>query len=173
VVVVLVAAAGTPEAEVEVQGPAVVGFQAGGFSWWGQVTMELAAVEVASALAECACQWCSELEGGDPFSSFGHHARKHQVTDARAQASRPKSRSSRIRVSLVCAITSHVMMPTGTMTGTGGILTLTMSFFVFVGGFCGTGRRFFPWDYLPYYPDDYYPYDYDTNTDRTIKPEHL
>jgi hypothetical protein len=39
-------------------------------------------------------------------------------------------------------------------------------FFVFVGGFwCGLDDGFFPWDYLPYYPDDYYPYDYDTNTD--------
>ena len=34
-------------------------------------------------------------------------------------------------------------------------------FFVFVGGFwCGLDDGFFPWDYLPYYADDYYPYDY-------------
>ena len=34
-------------------------------------------------------------------------------------------------------------------------------FFVFVGGFwCGLDAGFFPWDYLPYYADDYYPYDY-------------
>src|SRR6202035_830117 len=29
-------------------------------------------------------------------------------------------------------------------------------FFVFIGGFwCGLDDGFFPWDYLPYYPDDY------------------
>jgi Putative peptidoglycan binding domain len=34
-------------------------------------------------------------------------------------------------------------------------------FFVFIGGFwCGLDDGFFPWDYLPYYADDYYPYDY-------------
>jgi hypothetical protein len=34
-------------------------------------------------------------------------------------------------------------------------------FFVFIGGFwCGLDDGFFPWDYLPYYGDDYYPYDY-------------
>jgi hypothetical protein len=39
-------------------------------------------------------------------------------------------------------------------------------FFVFVDGFwCGLDDGFFPWDYLPYYPDDYYPYDYNTNLD--------
>jgi len=36
-------------------------------------------------------------------------------------------------------------------------------FFVFVDGFwCGLDAGFFPWDYLPYYADDYYPYDYYT-----------
>src|SRR6266699_6513123 len=34
-------------------------------------------------------------------------------------------------------------------------------FFVFVDGFwCGLDAGFFPWDYLPYYPNDYNPYDY-------------
>ena len=34
---------------------------------------------------------------------------------------------------------------------------------MFVGGFwCGLDAGFFPWDYLPYYTDDYYPYDYYT-----------
>ena len=34
-------------------------------------------------------------------------------------------------------------------------------FFVFIDGFwCGLDAGFFPWDYLPYYADDYYPYDY-------------
>src|SRR6266481_7737512 len=36
-------------------------------------------------------------------------------------------------------------------------------FFVFINGFwCGLDAGFFPWDYLPYYADDYYPYDYYT-----------
>jgi hypothetical protein len=31
-------------------------------------------------------------------------------------------------------------------------------FFVFINGFwCGLDDGFFPWDYLPYYPNDYYP----------------
>src|SRR5207237_9104755 len=34
-------------------------------------------------------------------------------------------------------------------------------FFVFFGGFWfGLDDGFFPWDYLPYYADDYNPYDY-------------
>src|SRR6266853_6821560 len=34
-------------------------------------------------------------------------------------------------------------------------------FFVFNNGFWfGLDNGFFPWDYLPYYADDYYPYDY-------------
>jgi hypothetical protein len=34
-------------------------------------------------------------------------------------------------------------------------------FFVFNNGFWfGLDEGFFPWDYLPYYADDYYPYDY-------------
>jgi Putative peptidoglycan binding domain len=37
-------------------------------------------------------------------------------------------------------------------------------FFVFIGGFWwGLDDGFYPWDYLPYYADDYYPYDYYTD----------
>ena len=37
-------------------------------------------------------------------------------------------------------------------------------FFVFDNGFwCGLDAGFFPWDYLPYYAGDYYPYDYYTD----------
>jgi hypothetical protein len=37
-------------------------------------------------------------------------------------------------------------------------------FFVFNDGFwCGLDDGFFPWDYLSYYPNDYYPYDYDAD----------
>ena len=38
-------------------------------------------------------------------------------------------------------------------------------FFVFDNGlWCGLDAGFFPWDYLPYYAGDYYPYDYYTDT---------
>jgi hypothetical protein len=39
-------------------------------------------------------------------------------------------------------------------------------FFVFINGFwCGLDDGFFPWDYLPYYSNDYYPYDYYADVD--------
>src|SRR5438093_3939006 len=39
-------------------------------------------------------------------------------------------------------------------------------FFVFINGFwCGLDAGFFPWDYLPYYSNDYYPYDYYADVD--------
>jgi Putative peptidoglycan binding domain len=39
-------------------------------------------------------------------------------------------------------------------------------FFVFIDGFwCGLDDGFFPWDYLPYYSNDYYPYDYYADVD--------
>jgi hypothetical protein len=57
VVVALVAAlAGTLEAEVEVQRPAVVVSKQVGSMVADKSHMELAAVEVAWALVECACQ---------------------------------------------------------------------------------------------------------------------
>jgi putative peptidoglycan binding protein len=46
-------------------------------------------------------------------------------------------------------------------------------FFVFDNGFwCGLDDGFFPWDYLPYYAGDYYPYDYytDVQPDYNIAP---
>jgi hypothetical protein len=56
VVVLVVAVAATPEAEVEVQGPAVAASKQVGSMVADKSHMELAAAEVASALAECACQ---------------------------------------------------------------------------------------------------------------------
>jgi len=39
-------------------------------------------------------------------------------------------------------------------------------FFVFIdGSWCGLDAGYFPWDYLPYYPNDYNPYDYYTDVD--------
>jgi hypothetical protein len=45
-------------------------------------------------------------------------------------------------------------------------------FFVFDNGFwCGLDAGFFPWDYLPYYANDYYPYDYYTDVQPDDKTE--
>ena len=54
------------------------------------------------------------------------------------------------------------MTQIGTATGTGGtpILTTVTSLFLSDGFWCGLDAGFFPWDYLPYYAGDYYPYDY-------------
>ena len=56
----------------------------------------------------------------------------------------------------------NVMRQIGTATGTGGmpILTTVASLSLIDGFWCGLDDGFFPWDYLPYYADDYYPYDY-------------
>jgi Putative peptidoglycan binding domain len=106
---------------------------------------------------------------GPRFSSFGHssHAER-QVSGVRAQASRPEvarqsdQRFSNLRNHVVARHDAnwhndwdrrHVHFDHG-------------RFFVFIDGFwCGLDNGFFPWDYLPYYPDDYYPYDYNTNVD--------
>ena len=43
-------------------------------------------------------------------------------------------------------------------------------FFVFIDGFwCGLDAGLFPWDYLPYYADDYYPYDYYPGGDTDVQ----
>jgi hypothetical protein len=85
VLVVVVAVAGTPEAEVEVQGPAVVVSTGVAFKQMGSMVadkshMELGAAEVASALAECACQMVFRtLRARDPGSPrLGTH-RTHNV----------------------------------------------------------------------------------------------
>ena len=87
-VVLVVAVAGTPEAEaeVEVQGPAVVVSPAVAASKQvgsmvaAKSHMELAAAEVALALAECACQMVFRtLRARDPGSPrLGTH-RTHNV----------------------------------------------------------------------------------------------
>ena len=56
----------------------------------------------------------------------------------------------------------NVMTQIGTTTGIGRHAHFDHGrFFVFNDGFWfGLDDGFFPWDYLPYYADDYYPYDY-------------
>jgi len=41
------------------------------------------------------------------------------------------------------------------------------------GFWCGLDAGFYPWDYLPYYAGDYYPYDYYTDVQPTMTPRLL
>jgi hypothetical protein len=110
------------------------------------------------------------FEGAGPrFSSFGHPSQAgRQVSGAREQGARPDvarqlvQRFPNLRNHVVARHDAnwhhdwdrrHAHFNHG-------------HFFVFINGFwCGLDNGFFPWDYLPYYPDDYNPYDYYTNTD--------
>ena len=147
------------------------GFQAGGFHGGGQVTHGVGSRGGGVGFGGMRMpNGVPNFEGAGPrFSSFGHpsHAQR-QVTDTRAQASRPEvarqsdPRFSSLRNHIAARHDAnwhndwdrrHIHFDHG-------------RFFVFVDGFwCGLDDGFFPWDYLPYYPDDYYPYDYYTNTD--------
>jgi len=106
---------------------------------------------------------------GPRFSSFGHpsHA-EGQVNGARAQGSRPEvARQSDQRFP---DLRNHVVSQhDANWHGNWDRRHAHFDhgrFFVFLDGFwCGLDDGFFPWDYLPYYPDDYYPYDYNANTD--------
>jgi hypothetical protein len=110
------------------------------------------------------------FEGTGPrFSSFGHPSYQQlQPRGAAAQASRPAiarqsdQHFSNLRNHVVSQHDAnwhgdwdrrHAHFDHG-------------RFFVFLdGAWAGLDDGFFPWDYLPYYADDYYPYDYDTNSD--------
>src|SRR6266576_2086452 len=147
------------------------GFQAGGFHGGGQVTHGVGSRGGGVGFGGMRMpNGVPNFEGAGPrFSSFGHpsHA-QHQVTDARAQASRPEvARQSDPRFS---SLRNHVAARHDANWHNDWDRRHTHfdhgRFFVFVDGFwCGLDDGFFPWDYLPYYPDDYYPYDYYTNTD--------
>ena len=110
------------------------------------------------------------FEGAGPrFSSFGHpsHAQP-QLNGSRAPASRatvarqPNQGVGGVRNHVVARHDAnwhndwdrrHAHFDHG-------------RFFVFIGGFwCGLDSGFFPWDYLPYYANDYYPYDYYADSD--------
>ena len=110
------------------------------------------------------------FEGAGPrFSSFGRpsHAQP-QLNASRAQASRPVAarqpdqRFFNARNHIVARHDAnwhgdwdrrHAHFDHG-------------RFFVFIGGiWCGLDDGFFPWDYLPYYANDYYPYDYYADAD--------
>ena len=110
------------------------------------------------------------LERATPrFSSYGHPSyAQRQVTSSRPQPSRlPIARQSdqrfpNLRNHVVSRHDAnwhgdwdrrHAHFHNG-------------RFFVFIDGFwCGLDAGFFPWDYLPYYANDYNPYDYYTDVD--------
>jgi hypothetical protein len=110
------------------------------------------------------------FEGTGPrFSSFGHPSQAdRQVSGAREQGARPDV--ARQLVQRFPSLSKHIAAQHDANWHNDWDRRHAHfdhgRFFVFVGGFwCGLDDGFFPWDYLPYYPDDYYPYDYDTNTD--------
>jgi hypothetical protein len=112
----------------------------------------------------------SNFEGAGPrFSTFGHPSHVQSPSDgSRAQASRPvvarqpNQRIGDIRSHIVARHDAnwhgdwdrrHAHFDHG-------------RFFVFIDGFwCGLDSGFYPWDYLPYYANDYNPYAYYTDTD--------
>ena len=114
------------------------------------------------------------FEGAGPrFSSFGHPSQAQpQLNGAREQASRVPvarqldQRASGVRNHIVTRYNAswhnywdrrHAHFDHG-------------RFFVFIDGFwCGLDAGY-PWDYIPYYADDYYPYDYYADVDPNDNP---
>jgi hypothetical protein len=101
---------------------------------------------------------------GPRFSSFGHPSHvQPQLNGSRAQASRPAvARQSDQRLG---GVRNHIA--TRHDANWHGDWDRRHAhfdhgrFFVFIDGFwCGLDDGYFPWDYLPYYANDYYPYDY-------------
>ena len=110
------------------------------------------------------------FEGAGPrFSSFGHPSHvQPQPNGSRTQASRPTvARQSDQRVGGVRnhIVTRHDANWHGDWDRRHAHFDHGR-FFVFIDGFwCGLDSGFFPWDYLPYYANDYYPYDYYADSD--------
>ena len=131
--------------------------------------VELAIAEAASALAECASRAVFRaLRAQDhAFLRLGIH-RTCSLSRAVLQLRVRRLQGNRISVSRTFATTScrehdanwhndwdrrHAHFDHN-------------RFFVFIDGFwCGLDAGYFPWDYLPYYPNDYNPYDYYTDVD--------
>ena len=109
------------------------------------------------------------FEGAGPrFSSFGHpsHAQP-QLNGSRQQTSRPTvARQSDQRVG---GVRNHIVSRhDANWHGDWDRRHAHFDhgrFFVFIDGFwCGLDTGY-PWDYLPYYANDYYPYDYYADAD--------
>ncbi|HEY4270689.1 MAG TPA: peptidoglycan-binding domain-containing protein [Candidatus Udaeobacter sp.] len=147
------------------------GFHGGGFHGSGQVAGGVSTRGGGVGFGGARTQGgAPNFEGTGPrFSSFGHpsHAQP-QLNGSRTQASRralagqSDQRFSSARNHVVARHDAnwhndwdrrHAHFDHG-------------RFFVFIDGFwCGLDNGFFPWDYLPYYANDYYPYDYYADSD--------
>ena len=109
------------------------------------------------------------FEGAGPrFSSFGHPSHVvPQLNNPRAQGPRPAvARQPRQGIG---SVRNHIVTrQNGNWHSDWDRRRAHFDhgrFFVFIDGFwCGLDAGY-PWDYLPYYSNDYYPYDYYTDTD--------
>jgi hypothetical protein len=151
------------------------GFRAGGFA--GGVGMRGGGVGFGG----------SRFSGSDPnfagagprFSSMGHPSSRQPVFDGRPNRSVTSNITSN-RAAMASTVRPSQTLP---QRGSNGRIDHHIAerhegnwhgdwdrrhahfdhghFFVFINGFWfGLDDGFFPWDYLPYYADDYYPYDY-------------
>ena len=147
------------------------GFRASGFSGGGHVATGVGSRGGGVGFAGMHPRsGTSNFEGAGPrFSTFGHPSHVQSPSGgSRAQASRPvvarqpDRRIGDIRSHIVARHDAnwhgdwdrrHAHFDHG-------------RFFVFIDGFwCGLDSGFYPWDYLPYYSNDYNPYAYYTDTD--------
>jgi hypothetical protein len=123
--------------------------------------------------------------GGPRFSSFGHPSSRHPIYEGRVGRSVTPSigaRTASNRAAIASAARSPGKAAHRGLNGRTDHIAerhdanwhrhwdrrhahfFHNRFFVFDNGFwCGLDDGFFPWDYLPYYAGDYYPYDYYTD----------
>src|SRR5438093_7541780 len=120
---------------------------------------------------------------GPRFSSFGHPSSRQPVFDGRPNRSVPRN-IARNGSAMPSVVRPSQTSPQRGLSGrTNHIAERHQAnwhgdwdrrhahfdhghFFVFINGFwCGLADGFFPWDYLPYYPNDYNPYDYYADVD--------
>ena len=120
---------------------------------------------------------------GSRFSSFGHPSSRQPVFDGRPNRSVPRN-IARNGSAMPSVVRPSQTSPQRRLNGrTDHIAERHQAnwhgdwdrrhahfdhghFFVFINGFwCGLDDGFFPWDYLPYYPNDYNPYDYYADVD--------
>jgi len=145
------------------------GFRGGGFTSGGRVTVGAGSRGGGVGFGGMPVPGrAPSFEGAGPrFSSFGHPSHA-QPQPGSSSASRPAiARQSDQRFS---NLRNHVVSQhDGNWHNDWDRRHAHFDhnrFFVFIGGFwCGLDAGYFPWDYLPYYPNDYNPYDYYTDVD--------
>ena len=150
------------------------GFRAGGFA--GGVGMRGGGVGFGGARFSGSVQ---NFAGAGPrFSSMGHPSSRQPVYDGRPNRSVTSNITSN-RAAMASTVRPSQTLPQRGVNGRMNHIAERHDtnwhndwdrrhahfdhghFFVFINGFwCGLDDGFFPWDYLPYYADDYYPYDY-------------